>query len=73
MTKVGQLVRVVIPEEAGIENHSAQNKVGRVIELVDTGTRFLEENKDLLDALVIIDYKTHFLNRNWLQPVQARK
>ena len=69
MTKVGQLVKVVIPEDAGIENHSAQNKVGRVIELVDTGTKFLEENKNLLDALVIIDYKTHFLSRNWLQPV----
>ena len=69
MTKVGQLVRVVIPEEAGIENHSAQDKVGRVIELVNPGTRFLEESKDLLDALVIIDYKTHFLSRNWLKPV----
>ena len=68
MTKVGQLVKVVIPEEAGIENHSAQNKVGRIIELVDTGTKFLEENKNLLDALVIIDYKTHFLSRSWLQP-----
>ena len=69
MTKVGQLVKVVIPEDAGIENHSAQDKIGRVIELVDTGTKFLEESKNLLDALVIIDYKTHFLSRSWLQPV----
>ena len=68
MTKVGQLVKVVIPEDAGIENHSAQEKIGRVIELVNPGTRFLEENKNLLDALVIIDYKTHFLSRSWLQP-----
>ena len=68
MTKIGQLVKVVIPEETGIENHPAQNKVGRVVELVDTGTRFLEEDKDLLDALVIINYKTYFLSRSWLQP-----
>ena len=69
MAKVGQLVKVVIPEEAGIEKHSAQGKVGRLIELINPGTRFIEEDKGLLDALVVIDYKTHFLNRNWLQPV----
>ena len=70
MLKVGQKVKIVLPKSNSIKMHSAHNKIGKIIQIINVPTKIFEQKRLSLDVYVKVDKTVYPVNRNWLEVIK---